>query len=136
MAKAHSPIRLDAALMAVAEATAKRQHRSTAEQIEYWAEIGRLIEPKLDGDALEALRVHVAEIEVKRPAMPTADYVWAELAARFEPGAEPDPIVGSGVRYQIARDAPGYLERIDDEGIHDEGNVEVGTFRNGEFVPR
>ncbi|MCB1936185.1 MAG: hypothetical protein KDF59_09600, partial [Nitrosomonas sp.] len=37
MAKSASPIRLQEELMKAAELTASRFHRSTAEQIEYWA---------------------------------------------------------------------------------------------------
>jgi ParD-like antitoxin of type II ParDE toxin-antitoxin system len=40
MAKAASPIRLQTELMQQAEPTAKRFHRSSAEQIEYWADLG------------------------------------------------------------------------------------------------
>jgi hypothetical protein len=43
MAKAASPIRLQEELMQAAESTAKRFHRSTAEQIEYWADLGRSV---------------------------------------------------------------------------------------------
>ena len=48
MAKAASPIRLQQDLMQAAETTAKRFHRSTAEQVEYWAELGRSVAATLD----------------------------------------------------------------------------------------
>jgi hypothetical protein len=48
MAKAASPIRLQKELMQAAELTAKRFHRSTAEQIEYWADLGRSVSSTLD----------------------------------------------------------------------------------------
>jgi hypothetical protein len=52
MAKAASPIRLQEELMQAAESTAKRFHRSTAEQIEYWADLGRSVSSTLDPDVL------------------------------------------------------------------------------------
>ncbi|MCF6202823.1 MAG: ParD-like family protein [Methylococcaceae bacterium] len=52
MAKSASPIRLQADLMQAAEITAKRYHRSTAEQIEYWADLGRTVASTLDPDVL------------------------------------------------------------------------------------
>ncbi|WP_269617933.1 TA system antitoxin ParD family protein [Zhongshania sp. BJYM1] len=48
MAKAASPIRLQQDLMQAAESTAKRFHRSTAEQIEYWAELGRSVSSSIN----------------------------------------------------------------------------------------
>ncbi|MCK5666750.1 MAG: hypothetical protein KAI17_24840, partial [Thiotrichaceae bacterium] len=39
MAKALSPVRLQDDLMKAAKLTGDRFHRSTAEQIEYWADI-------------------------------------------------------------------------------------------------
>lgn len=45
MAKAKSPIRLDQSLMDSAASVAKVAHRSAAEQIELWADIGRTLTP-------------------------------------------------------------------------------------------
>jgi len=55
MAKAASPIRLQDELMQAASLTSKRFHRSTAEQIEYWADIGRQASEVLDPDVLVSL---------------------------------------------------------------------------------
>jgi hypothetical protein len=52
MAKATSPIRLQEELMQAAESTARRYHRSTAEQIEYWADLGRSVSSTIDPDVL------------------------------------------------------------------------------------
>ncbi len=50
MAKSASPIRLQEDLMKLAAVTGKRPHRSTAEQIEYWAEMGRNVSAMLNPD--------------------------------------------------------------------------------------
>ncbi len=52
MAKAASPIRLQEELMQAAESTAKLFHRSTAEQIKYWADLGHSVSSTLDPDVL------------------------------------------------------------------------------------
>ena len=51
MPKANSPIRLQAELMQAAALSGKRNHRSTAEQIEYWADMGRRVASFVDPDA-------------------------------------------------------------------------------------
>ena len=62
MAKAASPIRFQQDLMQAAESTAKRFHRSTAEQIEYWAELGRSVSSTLDPDILLSIKAGLAKI--------------------------------------------------------------------------
>ncbi len=52
MAKSASAIRLQAELMKVAGSTAKRFHRSTAEQIGYWADLGRSVSSIIEPDVL------------------------------------------------------------------------------------
>lgn len=84
MAKATSPIRLQEDLMALAKLTASRFHRSTAEQIEYWAELGRSVASKLDPDVLLSISSGLATIKVEpvyseprniKLTLPLCDYV-------------------------------------------------------------
>lgn len=117
--------------MATAEAVARSQHRSTAEQIEHWAEIGRLIEPQLAADDLRALAMHTVEVEVKKRPPPTADHVWNQLSARHSDDAPVDRLLGLGTRYQISIENPGWLERLDDNDA-----MTIGQFRDGQFVPK
>ena len=65
MAKAASPIRLQKELMQAAESTAKRFHRSTAEQVEYWADLGRKISPTLDPDVLLSIKSGLTVIKTE-----------------------------------------------------------------------
>ena len=60
MPKAASPVRLQQELMQAAALSGGRFHRSTAEQIEYWAEIGRQVANLLDPDTLLAIAAGLA----------------------------------------------------------------------------
>ncbi|MDO9469638.1 MAG: hypothetical protein Q7J23_02775, partial [Nitrosomonas sp.] len=62
MAKSASPIRLQENLMRAAALTGERFHRSTAEQIEYWAEIGCNMSKILDPDDLLSISAGLAKI--------------------------------------------------------------------------
>ena len=133
MPKSASPVRLQEELMESARLNGSIQHRSAAEQIEYWADIGRKVSKSLDPDILLAVEAGLARIVVEKvetkPLDPVAvfaaldaDRVSGKLASKI---AERSPI-----RYQASRDKPGQLEQIDAEG-----NAAVGQFVDGDFVP-
>jgi hypothetical protein len=131
MAKAASPIRLQEELMQVAESTAKRFHRSTAEQIEYWADLGRTVASTLDPDVLlsvtAGLTVIKTEPVISAPVNP--DTVFQSLENDREAGVLSDTVTNSPIRYQASVTNLGYLERIDPNG-----NITTGQFKNGLFM--
>ncbi len=131
MAKAVSPVRLQENLMQTAKLTGERFHRSTAEQIEYWADIGRKVSTVLDPDTLLSVTTGLAKVKVE-PIYGKAvdpDEVFNLLEAQREQGALTQTVTSSAIKYQSSLIQPGYLEQIDQEG-----NVLVGQFKNGEFV--
>lgn len=65
MAKAVSPVRLQDNLMQAAKLTGDRFHRSTAEQIEYWADIGRKVSKVLDPDTLISISTGLTQLKVE-----------------------------------------------------------------------
>ena len=131
MAKASSPIRLQDDLMKAAKLTGKRFHRSTAEQIEYWADIGRKVSTVLDPDTLISITAGLAQVKVEpiygKPIDP--DEVFNLLETQRQQGSLTQVVTSSAIKYQSSLTHPGYLEQIDQDG-----NVLVGQFKNGEFV--
>ena len=126
MAKAASPVRLQEELMASARAS------SAAEQIEYWADIGRKLSRVLDPEILLAVDAGLARIKVEKVESEGVDpeSVFTALDASRESGVLASAIAAqSPVRYQASITHPGLLERIDSEG-----DVVLGQFVNGEFV--
>jgi len=131
MAKAISPVRLQNDLMQAAKLTGERFHRSTAEQIEYWADIGRKVSTVLDPDTLLSISTGLTKVKVEpiygKPIDP--DDVFKSLDAQRQQGILTKAVTASALKYQSSLAQPGYLERIDQNG-----NVLVGQFKNGEFV--
>lgn len=131
MAKAASPIRLQQELMQAAESTAKRYHRSTAEQIEYWADLGRSVASVLDPDVLLSVVSGLTTINTERVHASPVDpeLVFDALENERNAGRLPDAVSSSAVRYQASTQFPGYLEKIESNG-----HRITGHFKNGQFI--
>ena len=132
MAKSASPIRLQEDLMKLAAVTGKRYHRSTAEQIEFWAAMGRNVSAMLSPDDLLSVSTGLATIKVvpihSDPVDP-ADIFQGLEDQRSTYETLPQAVTSSLVKYQVSLTCPGYLEQIASSG-----EVKTGKFRNGEFV--
>lgn len=130
MAKAVSPIRLDEALMAEALLASSTLHRSTAEQVEYWADIGRKVAKLVDPDDLLAVQAGLATLHVEKtkPITVDPDSVFAQLEQDRESGVLSQAIAAGSVRYQASTNEQGKLE-----AVHPDGRAEIGMFVDGEF---
>jgi hypothetical protein len=117
--------------MKAATVIGAQMHRSAAEQIEYWADIGRRFAGKLSADDLLSLHAGVARLEIiKDKSQPiNPDSVFQQLEQDRETGKLAQQIAIIGSRYQSAPDHPGMLERIDPDGTRT-----IGQFIHGEFV--
>jgi len=131
MAKAASPIRLQEDLMQAAESTAKRFHRSTAEQIEYWADLGKTVTSILDPDILLSVTAGLTTLKTE-PVFSTPidpDAVFQSLENEREEGILQNTITTNTVKYQASTQHLGYLEQIDLNGA-----ITIGQFDNGQFT--
>jgi len=131
MAKAISPVRLQDDLMQAAKLTGERFHRSSAEQIEYWADIGRKVSTVLDPDVLMSVAMGLSQVKVE-PVFGqkiNPDTVFKTLEDQRESGVLTQLVTGSVIKYQASSKYLGYLEEIDQKG-----NVRVGKFSEGEFI--
>ena len=132
MAKSASPIRLQQDLMDAASVAGEQMHRSTAEQIEYWADLGRRVADILDPLKLADITAGIATLKVESSVAPPVapDAVFARLAEARAQGGLAEAVTTTYPRYQAAPGHPGYLEQITFEGQRT-----IGTFENGEFKP-
>lgn len=130
MAKAASPVRLQDDLMKSAKVAGDIFHRSAAEQVEYWADIGRSVSRMIDSEKLVAIKAGLLRINVEpvnvSPIDPEA--VFSKLNKDREDGTLAQQVSNAPFKYQISTSHPGYLEKIEGE------KVIVGSFKNGEFV--
>jgi len=130
MAKAASPVRLESNLMNEAKVAGSVLHRSAAEQIEYWANIGRKVSKVIDPETLLALNAGLVKIAVTETPQVIADpeAVFASLDRDRDSGALSEAISAKDIRYQASTAQPGLLEQV-----HPDGQILVGQFVNGEF---
>lgn len=132
MPKAASPIRLQADLMQAATLAGQRQHRSAAEQIEYWAGIGRSLSRIIDQDTLLEISAGLAHLKIE-PVEPEAiapDEVFSNLERDRKSGRLAESVTTSSVRYQSSSLHPGQLEQV-----LPDGRVIIGQFHDGVFTP-
>jgi len=132
MAKASSPVRLDRELMEAATLAGATLHRSTAEQIEYWADLGRKVSRIITPETLLEVKAGLATLTVEKakPVSVDPDAVFDTLDRKRESGALQEAITGGNIRYQASRQHPGFLEEV-----HPDGNIVVGQFKDGRFEP-
>jgi hypothetical protein len=124
-------VRLQRELMQAAALGGERFHRSTAEQIEYWADIGRRVADLLDPDTLLAIVAGLARVKVEAVDGPVVDpdEIFRALEDERRTSTLAGRVTGSLVRYQASATHPGRLERIGPDGT-----ITLGQFQGGEFI--
>ena len=133
MAKAASPVRLQSELMQAATSAGQRMHRSAAEQVEYWASIGRSVAKVVDPDTLLEVSAGLAKLQIVpvNPPMIDPDELFSALEQERQAGTLAATVGGSAVHYQASTDHPEQLEQINPDG-----SVIVGQFSMGVFTPQ
>ncbi len=135
MAKNASPMRLEKALVQAAALAGESCKRSTAGQIEYWAEIGRAVERILDPEAIIAVQSGLARVILEPTA---AEPIASEVVFdRLEADRNHDALASrvnampiSQPRYQASHVRPGLLEQVATDG-----SITLGHFAEGRFIP-
>ena len=109
-----------------------RHHRSAAEQIEYWAALGRQVCRFVDPDSLLDVQAGLARLHVEPVvAQPVAPEVVFSAVERARLSGElPYSVSHATIRYQASASQLGALERIAADGSRS-----TGTFCNGIFIP-
>lgn len=116
------PVKVSDALLLDARLTSELTERSIAGQIEFWARLGRAIEPVINGDQALALR-RLGDAAALSERLKTVDTPAGRQRLQAHLSTRPFP------QYE-ACDSPGLLVRIDADGKRT-----VGRFVNREFVP-
>ncbi len=132
MAKSNSPVRLEANLMDAAVLTGSVQHRSAAQQVEYWADLGRKVEGMLTPANVIRVATGVSQIKVSDilGKVIDPDALFQALEIDRVAGKLPQKVLNpSVIRYQKSLSKKGYLDQI-----HPDGHVVIGRFHNGKFT--
>ncbi len=118
------PVKLSDNLVLDARVTAEIAERSIAGQIEFWAQLGRAIEPIIEGAQALALR-KAGAVKPLSACLESVDS--AEGRRRVAEYLETQPFP----HYEPAPGAPGMLVRIEADGLRT-----IGRFVHRKFVAR
>ncbi len=116
------PVKLSDELVLDARLTSKLAERSIAGQIEYWAQLGRAIEPILQGSRALALR-RAGAVQPLSECLQSVDSNEGRRRVAEHLQSQPFP------HYEPAPDRPGMLVRILADGTRT-----VGRFVNRQFT--
>jgi hypothetical protein len=108
------PVKISDELIADARRTAAIAERSIAGQIEFWAQLGRAIEPLLEGSRALALRRAGAAVPLSK-CLASADSAAGRRRVRKYLESGPFP------HYQPVPGSPGLMVRIDGDGTRTVG---------------
>ncbi len=114
-------MKLSDELVLDARLTSRVAERSIAGQIEYWAQLGRAIEPLLEGAKALALR-RAGAVRRLSDLVGTVDTPEGRLRVAEHLKDEPYP------HHEVAPDRPGLLLKIEADGTRT-----LGRFMNREF---
>lgn len=124
-------VRISDELYKEADECSNISRRSVQKQIEYWSQLGRLVEMNLRNADLFALLSEdkfISEIILSNNNLPTADVVMAELEQGRATGKLKSNVTQSKVVYDIADDGK-TIRQIDVDGV-----IRHGDLIGGEFV--
>jgi hypothetical protein len=117
------PVKISDELLLDARRIARIAERSIAGQVEFWAQLGRAIEPLIAGSAALSLRQKGAAIPLSKClAAVDSPKGRRKLARYLKSGPFP--------HFEASRDVPGALVRIDEDGTRT-----TGRFVGREFQP-
>src|SRR4051812_5609968 len=108
------PVKISDALLLDARLTAEVAERSIAGQIEFWAQLGRAIEPLLDGARALALRRAGAAVPLSE-CLASVDSAEGRRRVRDYLQSRPFP------HYEPAPGTRGLLVRVDENGTRTRG---------------
>jgi hypothetical protein len=126
-----SPMRLNSDLIDAAKKEGLLQKRSIPRQIEYWAELGRVVEGVIDLKEVFAVRqgVKTIKLESLSSAPVDPDDVFNDLERSSKRKGVSSKLTSAPFYYEASRSQPGLLDRVNVRT----GERQTGHFRNGEF---
>jgi ParD-like antitoxin of type II bacterial toxin-antitoxin system len=108
------PVKLSDELVLDARLTAEITERSIAGQIEFWAQLGRAIEPLLEGSRALALRRYGGAVPLSA-SLASVDSAEGRRRVAEYLDSRPFP------HYEPAAGAPGLLIRVAEDGTRSQG---------------
>jgi len=127
----NKPVRISDAFLDEAKLAAEREMRSLPKQVEYWADIGKVVASALDPVTLAAVRAGTLTVTaVAKPSRAVdVDQVLAELEHERADGTLVESATRASRVYQVDPSDPERVQCIDAAGKR-----QSGQFIDGRFV--
>jgi len=124
-----TPLRVNDQLFQEAEAEASLMNRSTAKQVEFWAEIGKRVAHSVTPADMLALMQGIADVHID---IPKATSVKPEqiFAAVDKASATGQAVSHGSLYYEASKTHSGLLDQV-----MPDGSRLTGHFTNGVFTP-
>lgn len=125
-------IRLNTDLIFQAQSASAVQCRSIPNQVEYWANLGRIISSVIGiEDALAILHgLKKIRVEPVQTISVDSDTVFNNLEADRAKGFVDKPITSAPFYFEASPKKPGLLDRVNSQT----GERKTGRFANGKFI--
>ena len=123
------PVKLSDALVLDARLAGGAMQRSIAGQVEFWARLGRAVEPLLQGDRVLALSKKSAQQPLSELLESVDSPAGRSRVSQYLEGL-PFP------HYEAVAGRPGLLERTDEDGKRTVGRFVNRKFRPVRLAPR
>lgn len=124
-------LRIDEKLFIQAQRQSVVEHRSTNEQIQYWAKLGRAIASKISAAEAFSVTQGLREIrlELPRSAYVDPESVLDELEADRANGFSGKPVTSAPFYFEVSAGKPGFLDKVNTLT----GERRTGRFKDGAF---
>lgn len=127
-------LRIDEALALQAEREARIESRSKTKQIEYWANLGRVVASKISIADAFAVVQGIKNIKLEIPqavqSVPIdSDDVFNDLEKARTKNLLAEKVTSARIYFEMSKANPGFLDRVDAVT----GKRQAGTFKNGQF---
>ena len=127
-----TPLRVNNRLYQAAEAEGSLLNRSTAKQIEFWAELGKRVAHSITSVDMLALMQGIAKVNVVIPTTPPINPQDVFFAVDKANATQTlgQQITRGSVYYEANKDRPDLLDQISPDGTRVSGH-----FKEGKFLP-
>lgn len=127
-----TPLRVSNSLFQEAAVEGSLMNRSTAKQVEFWAELGKRVAHSVTPADLLALMQGIAEVhvEIAESKAINPEQIFTEVEKASASGQLGRKITRNALFYEASITHPGMLDQV-----MPDGSRRIGSFSNGLFLP-
>ena len=125
-----APLRVKDQLFQEAEAEGALLNRSAAKQVEFWAQLGKILSRSISNDDVLALMQGIASIQIEIPEVQRVEpqEVFTAVDKVRQSGDLARQITPGSVYYEASTRHPGLLDEVGPDGSRRSGHFSDGKF--------